>query len=66
MSQEIRQDYWALVRRRFFRNRQGAGGLAVVLLLFLTALTAPIVANDRPIVATYKGDLVFPAFTRIR
>ena len=63
MSQEIRQDYWALVRRRFFRNRQGAGGLAVVLLLFLTALTAPIVANDRPIVATYKGDLVFPAFT---
>ncbi len=62
-SDAMPQDYWSLVRRRFLRNRQGAAGLAIVLLLFLTALSAPLIANDRPIVARYKGDTVFPAFT---
>jgi len=57
------QSFRALVIRRFRRNRQGMLGLVVVLLLVFTAAVAPLVANDRPIVAQYKGETVFPAFT---
>jgi peptide/nickel transport system permease protein len=37
-------------------------GLWIVAFLILVAATAPLVANDRPIVMRYKGKTLFPAF----
>jgi peptide/nickel transport system permease protein len=57
------ETYSARVWRRLRRHRSGFVGLIIVVTLMLTALLAPLIANDRPIVAQYKGDWVFPAFT---
>ena len=59
----VRQDFWAKVWRRFRRSQQGMVGLVFVTVLLVLALLAPLLANDRPIVARYQGDTVFPAFT---
>lgn len=57
------QDYWAIVRREFFRRKLPVVALVVVLMLALLALFAPLLANDKPLIARYKGQLRFPAFT---
>ena len=52
-------------RRRldnFLRNRRGAWSLAIFLVLFVAALGAEFIANDRPLIASYKGHLLFPIF----
>ncbi|MCR6671679.1 ABC transporter permease [Devosia ginsengisoli] len=54
-----------LNRRRldnFRRNRRGYWSLWIFLVLFLAALGSEFIANDRPIIASYKGELLFPAF----
>ena len=50
-------------RRRldnFRRNRRGAWSLAIFLVLFVAALGAEFIANDKPLIASYKGHLLFP------
>ncbi len=52
-------------RRRldnFRRNRRGFWSLIIFLVLFAAALNAEFLANDRPLVASYKGHLLFPVF----
>ncbi|RBP11178.1 microcin C transport system permease protein [Roseiarcus fermentans] len=52
-------------RRRldnFRRNRRGAWSLLIFLVLFVASLGAEFLANDRPLVASYKGQLLFPVF----
>ena len=51
-------------RRRldnFKRNRRGYVSFWVFMALFLMSLFAEFIANDRPIIASYKGELLFPA-----
>ncbi len=45
----------------FRRNRRGRVALWLFLLLFAVTLFAEFIANDRPLVASYKGELLFPA-----
>jgi microcin C transport system permease protein len=50
-------------RRRldnFKRNRRGYWSFFLFTLLFVVSLFAEFVANDRPIVASYKGEILFP------
>ncbi|MCP8896686.1 ABC transporter permease [Shinella daejeonensis] len=50
-------------RRRwenFKANRRGYWSLWIFLVLFVLSLFAGFVANDRPIIASYKGELLFP------
>ena len=50
-------------RRRldnFKRNRRGAAALVLFAVLFVVSLFAELVANDRPIVASYKGEILLP------
>jgi len=50
-------------RRRlanFTANKRGFWSLILFLLLFGLSLCADIVANDRPLVISYKGELLFP------
>jgi microcin C transport system permease protein len=50
-------------RRRldnFRRNRRGLWSFWIFLVLFVISLFAEFVANDRPIIASYKGEILFP------
>ncbi|KMO15556.1 ABC transporter permease [Methylobacterium indicum] len=52
-----------LNRRRlanFKANRRGYWSFVLFCLLFVTSLFAELIANDRPIVASYKGEILFP------
>ena len=52
-----------LNRRRwanFRANRRGSWSLALFLVLFGLSLLAPVIANDRPILASYKGEWISP------
>lgn len=57
------QGYWSIVWTQLKKNVPGMVGLGFIALVVLTAVFAPLIANDRPIVASYKGDVKFPAFT---
>ena len=50
-------------RRRldnFRRNKRGAWSLRIFLLLFVASLFGELIANDRPLIASYKGEILFP------
>jgi microcin C transport system permease protein len=52
-------------RRRldnFRRNRRGYWSAWIFCVLFALSLCAEFIANDRPIVASYKGEILFPVF----
>ncbi|MBB3655800.1 microcin C transport system permease protein [Rhizobium sp. BK650] len=46
--------------RNFKANRRGYWSLWLFLILFVLSLFAEFIANDRPIVASYKGEILFP------
>ncbi|MFD1883456.1 ABC transporter permease [Paracoccus pacificus] len=48
--------------RNFRRNKRAFWSLIIFSLLFVISLFAEVVANDKPIVVSYKGDLYFPAY----
>lgn len=58
----MRRGYWSSVWREFSRNRLAVGGLAVVLLLILIAICAPLLANNRPYLYVHEGRAYFPIF----
>lgn len=52
-------------RRRlanFRANRRGYWSFWIFMVLFLASLCAEFIANDRPIVASYKGEILYPVF----
>lgn len=54
----INQRRWSL----FQANRRGYFSLWFFLILFVFSLFAEFIANDRPIVASYKGEVLVPLF----
>ncbi len=46
--------------KNFKANRRGYWSLWLFLLLFGLSLFAEFIANDRPIIASYKGEILFP------
>jgi microcin C transport system permease protein len=54
-----------LNRRRltlFKANKRGAWSFYAFLVLFFVSVFAPLIANDKPILASYKGELLYPLF----
>lgn len=47
----------------FRRNRRGAWSLILFLALFGVTLLSNVIANDRPLLVSYKGELLFPVLT---
>ncbi len=43
-------------------NRRGYRSLQLFFILFVVSLFAEFIANDRPIVISYKGEILFPIF----
>ncbi len=46
----------------FKANRRGLWSLWIFVVLFLISVFAPFIANDRPVLASYKGELLYPTF----
>jgi microcin C transport system permease protein len=46
----------------FKANRRGFWSLWIFLALFILSLFAEFISNDKPIIAQYKGEFVFPIF----
>ena len=44
----------------FKRNRRGAWSFWIFVGLFVISLFAPLIANDRPLLVSYKNELLFP------
>jgi peptide/nickel transport system permease protein len=57
---EPAQGFWARVWRQFKRNYLAVMGLYVVLALVVMALSADLLANDKPLYLVYKGQTYFP------
>ncbi len=49
---------------QFRANKRGYWSLWIFLALLVVALCANLVANDKPLVLSYQGDLYFPVFKR--
>ena len=54
----INQRRWQLFRQ----NRRGYWSLWIFAILFIGSLFAELIANDRPIIASYKGETLYPIF----
>ena len=54
----INQRRWA----NFKANRRGYWSFWIFLFLFTASLFAEFIANDRPIIVSYKGELLMPVF----
>lgn len=54
------KSYFAYVRRQFRRNRLGVVALWIVAALGAIAVLADFLANDKPILASYRGTLIAP------
>ncbi len=52
----LNQRRWTLFRA----NRRGFWSFWIFTLLFLISLFAPLIANDKPILVGYKGEVLFP------
>jgi microcin C transport system permease protein len=46
----------------FKANRRGYWSFWIFLFLFIASLAAEFIANDRPIIASYKGEILLPVF----
>ncbi|MYZ50066.1 ABC transporter permease [Propylenella binzhouense] len=54
----INQRRW----RSFKANRRGFWSLWIFLVLFILSLFAEFIANDRPLLVSYKGEFLYPVF----
>ena len=52
----LNQRRWAI----FKANKRGFWSFWIFSALFIVSLFAPLIANDRPIIASYKGELLVP------
>jgi len=59
---KIDQSYWAYVKRQFRKNKRALFALYCIGFLLLIAILADVIANEKPLVAKYKGEVVFPVF----
>jgi microcin C transport system permease protein len=46
----------------FRHNKRGYWSFWIFIILFVISLFADFIANDRPLIASYKGELLFPIF----
>jgi peptide/nickel transport system permease protein len=58
----VTESYWSLVRHQFKKNRIAVIALYTVYFLFAIAIFADVLANDKPLYASYKGTVYFPVF----
>jgi peptide/nickel transport system permease protein len=60
MRKSRTNSYWAKTFRRVRKNKLAVTGGFIILLLILTALLAPFLANDKPLLLKYKNHWYMP------
>jgi peptide/nickel transport system permease protein len=60
VKKEPKQTYWVLVKRQYRKNKLAVLSLYVILLLAAIAIFADFLANDKPIICSYKGSVYVP------
>ncbi|WP_265516130.1 ABC transporter permease [Nitratireductor luteus] len=64
VSRPARRPWLSPINKRrwqnFKANRRGYWSLWIFLLLFILSLFAEFLANDKPVLASYKGEILFP------
>ena len=58
----VTQSFWSLVRHQYKKNRVAVYALYIVYFLFAIAIFADFLANDKPLVGSYKGTFYLPVF----
>lgn len=56
------ESYWRIVQQQFKKNKIAVWSLRTVYLFVIIAIFADFLANEKPIVASYKGEIYFPIF----
>ncbi len=56
------QSYWANVKKQFKKNKTAVYSLKFILALVVIAVFADLIANEKPLIAKYKGEIYFPVF----
>lgn len=58
----MKTGYWHLVWRQFRKNRLALAGLIVVILLFASAIFAPLISNSKPYIYITAEKTYYPVF----
>ncbi len=64
-KKEKNQSYWATVNRQFKKKKIAMVSFYITVFLAFVALTAPFLANEKPIVCKYNGTVYFPVVKQI-
>lgn len=54
------ESFWKGVRKQFSKNKLAVFSFKIILLMAFVALFADFLANEKPIIAKYKGSIYFP------
>ena len=57
---ELDQDYWAIVKRRFQKNKLAKWSLRVLIVIIFIALFSDFIANEKPLYCKIEGKTYFP------
>jgi peptide/nickel transport system permease protein len=59
------QSFWATVGRQFRKKKVAVISFYIAFFLAVVAVLAPFLANEKPIVCQYEGNIYFPVFKQI-
>ena len=59
---ELGESFWRLTRKEFRKNRPALYSLYILLAMAFIALTADLIAGNKPYYMVYDGKTYFPAF----
>ncbi len=62
---EVPNTYWRMVGYHFKKNKMAVFGFWVTIFLFVIAIGAPLLANDKPIFFYHKGSVYFPFISKV-
>ena len=66
-SKPLDQSYWGIVKRKFRKNIPARISLVLIAFIVFVGVFAPMLANDRPIMAkTTDGEVHWPAIASLK
>jgi peptide/nickel transport system permease protein len=60
VSKPLDQRYWAYVKRQFAKKKTAVISLYVLCFLAAIGILSPFLANEKPLICKYEGELYFP------
>jgi len=62
IQQKPSYSFWKEVRKQFVKNKLALYSFRFIMFLVFIAVFANFIANEKPLIAKYKGEIVFPVF----